>query len=65
MLDFVDKIVPRIIQERLQQLAQEELTESQCDFWKGQRCSDMVFTIGQLVELSEENVSKSFLVSTI
>ena len=49
-----------IIQERLQKLA--ELPESQCGFRKGGICSDMVFTIRQLVEKSWEQRSKSFLV---
>ena len=35
LLDVVGKVVARIIQERLQDLAEEELPESQCGFRKG------------------------------
>ena len=50
ILDVVGKLNVRIIQERLQTLAEEELPESQCGFRKGRGCSDMDFTIRQLVE---------------
>lgn len=61
LLDVVGKIVARVIQERLQQLAEEELPESQCGFRKGRRCTDMIFTVRQLVEKSWEHKAKSFL----
>ena len=62
LLDVVGKVIVRIIQERLQKLAEEELPESQCGFRKGRSCSDVVFTVRQLVEKSWEHRSKSFLV---
>ena len=55
----VGKVVARIIQERLQDLAEEELLESQCGFRKGRGCSD-IFTVRQLVEKSREHRAKSF-----
>ena len=45
LLDVVGKVVARIIQERLQDLAEEELPESQCGFRNGQGCSDMIFAV--------------------
>ena len=62
LLDVVGKVVARIIQERLQSLAEEELPESQCGFRKGRGCSDMIFTVRHLVEKSWEHRAKSFLV---
>ena len=40
LLDAVGKLTVRIIQERLQTLAEEELPESRCGFRKGRGCSD-------------------------
>ena len=62
LLDTVGKVAARIIQERLQALAEEELPESQCGFRKRRGCSDMIFTVRQLVEKSWEHRAKSFLV---
>ena len=60
LLDVVGKVVARILQERLQQVAEEELPESQCGFRKGRGCTDMIFTIRQLVEKAIEHQSKQF-----
>ena len=35
MLDVVGKVMARILQERLQRMAEEDLPESQCGFGKG------------------------------
>ena len=51
----------RILQERLQQVAEAELPESQCGFRKGRGCSDMTFSLRQLVEKSVEHRSKQFI----
>ena len=61
LLDVVGKLVARVLQERLQQLAEEVLPESQCGFRKGRGCTDMIFTVRQVVEKSWEHRSKSFL----
>ena len=51
----------RILQDRLQKLAEEELPESQCGFRKDCGCcSDMIFTVRQLVEKSWEHRAKMF-----
>ena len=60
-LDVVGKVVARILQERLQKLAEDELPESQCGFQAGRSCADMIFTVRQLVEKSWEHKSKAFL----
>jgi len=50
LLEVVGKVVARVIQARLQKVAEEELPESQCGFREGRGCSDMIFTVRQLVE---------------
>ena len=62
LLEVMGKVMARILQERLQQVAEDELPESQCGFRKGRGCSDMSFVIRQLVEKSMEHRSKQFLV---
>ena len=62
LLEVVGKVVARIIQARLQKLAEEELPESQCGFREGRGCSDMIFTVRQLVEKSIEHRSKQFII---
>ena len=52
----------RVIQARLQKVAEEELPESQCGFREGRGCSDMIFTVRQLVEKTIEHHSKQFLI---
>ena len=42
LLDVVGKVIARILQDRLQKLAEDELPESQCGFRKGRGCSDMI-----------------------
>ena len=44
MLDVVGKVVARILQERFQKLAEDELPESQCGFWTGGSCKDIIFS---------------------
>ena len=58
LLDVVGKVMARLLQERLQLVAEIELPESQCGFRKGRGCSDMTFTLRQLVEKSIEHQSK-------
>ena len=61
LLDVVGKVVARVLQVRLQKVAEEELPESQCGFRKARSCADMIFTVRQLVEKSWEHKSKVFL----
>ena len=49
----------RILQERLQSLAEDELPESQGDLRKRRSCVDIIFTVRQLVEKSLKHESKA------
>ena len=60
LLDVVGKVTARILQDRLQQLAKEELPDSQCSFRRGRDCSDMIFAVRQLVEKSWEHRARTF-----
>lgn len=60
LLDVVGKLVARVMQERLQKLAEDELPESQCGFRAGRSCADMIFTIRHLIEKSWEHRGKVF-----
>ncbi len=53
-------MVARVLQERLHKVAEDELPQSQCGFRKGRSCTDMIFTVRQLVEKSWEHTAKSF-----
>ena len=62
LLEVMGKVVARIIQGRVQKLAERELPESQCGFRKGRGCTDMVFTIRQLTEKASEHQAKQFFI---
>lgn len=57
LLDVVRKVVAQVLQERLQELAEDVLPESQCGFRKGRSCTDMIFT-GKLLK-SHGNIKLS------
>ena len=61
LLDVVGKVIARVLQDRLQRLAEEELLESQCGFRKGRGCTDMIFTVRQIAEKAWEHQAKVFL----
>ena len=61
LLDVVGKAAAKVLQGRLQQLAEEVLPESQCGFRRGRSCTDMVFFIRQLIEKSWEHKAKLFV----
>ena len=48
--NVVGKMFACVIQERLQQLAEEILPDSQCGLRKRRECTDMIFAAEQLVE---------------
>ena len=62
LLDVVGKLVARILQGRLQSLAERELPESQCGFRRGRGCTDMIFVVRQLAEKAVEHHTKQFFV---
>ena len=45
LLDVMGKVVAKVIQGRLQKLAERLLPECQCGFRRGRGCTDMVFTV--------------------
>ena len=55
LLDVAGKIFARILQERLQSIANNILPESQCGFRRGHGCVDMVFAAQQLLEKTREH----------
>ena len=61
LLDVCGKVFARILQDRLQVVAEKVLPESQCGFWKGRGCVDMVFAARQLVEKSREHDESLFV----
>ena len=62
LLEVVGKVVARVLQDRLQQLAEEELPESQCGFRKSRGCTDMMFTLRQVMEKAIEHRTKQFTI---
>ena len=60
MLDVVGKVFARIIQERLQVIAERTLPDSQCGFRKGRGCCDMLFVARQLLEKTREHHDTMF-----
>ena len=58
LLDVAGKLVARVVQNRLQVLAERELPESQCGFRRGRGCTDMIFMVWQLAEKAIEHQTK-------
>ena len=56
------KLAGRILQTRLQGLAECVLPESQCGFRVGRSCTDAIFSVRQLVEKTREHRAKLFCV---
>ena len=50
LLGVVGQLMARIVKERLEQIADRVLPESQSGFRKGRGCVDMIFVARQLVE---------------
>ena len=62
LLDVMGKVVARVIQWRLQKLAERVLPESQCGFRRGHGCTDMIFTVRQLTEKAIEHRARQYLI---
>ena len=60
LLDVVGKLFGRILQDKLQLIAERVLPESQCSFRKGRGGVDMIFTARQLFEKSREHDDPPF-----
>ena len=62
LLDVVGKLFARVIQDRLQELSEDVLPESQCGFRKGRGCVDMVFVARQLIEKAIEHDTPLYVI---
>lgn len=62
LLEVVGKIVGRLIQNRLQEFAEEVLPESQCGFRHGRSCTDQIFSLLQIMEKLHEHRSRTFII---
>ena len=64
LLEVIGKMVARVLQATLQMVAEEELPDLA---WlpQGRGCSDMIFTVCQLVEKLIEHRSKQFIFTSI
>ena len=58
---MVGKVFARIMQDRLQVIAERMLPESQCGFRKGRGCVDVIFAARQLIEKSREHADSLFV----
>ena len=61
-MDVVGKLVARIVQSRLQIVAEQKLPESQCGFRRGCDCTDMIFVVRQLAEKAVEHQATQYFV---
>ena len=61
LLDVVGKVIGRLIQNRLQGLAELELADAQCGFRQGRSCTDQIFSITQHIEKLYEHRTQGFL----
>ena len=62
LLDVIGKVVGRLVQNRLQDLAESELSDPQCGFRQGRSCTDQIFSVNQLIEKIYEHRAQGFLV---
>ena len=61
LLDVGGKLFAKVIQLRLQRVAERVLPDTQCGFRSGRGCTDMVFCARQLTEKAIEHNTKLFL----
>eukprot|EP00117_Sycon_ciliatum_P027914 scpid27779/ scgid3366/ Craniofacial development protein 2; p97 bucentaur protein len=61
LLDVVGKLFARMLQDRLEPLAEDWLPESQCGFRKGRGCIDMIFAARQVLEKAIEHQSDLYV----
>ena len=49
LLDVVGKVLARLVQNRLREVAEEILPEPQCGFRQSRGCTDMIFVVQQCI----------------
>ena len=57
LLAIADKVLAKIVLNRLKFISEEVLPESQCGFRQGRSISDMIFTLRQLQEKAAEHLT--------
>ena len=62
LLDVVGKVLARLVQNHLHEVAEEILPESQCGFRQSRGCIDMIFVVRQCIEKLYEHREKGFLI---
>ena len=62
LLAIAGKIMAKVIQSRLAQLAEEVLTESQCGFRRERSTIDMIFSLRQIQEKAIEQYQELYIV---
>ena len=62
LLEVVGKAAARVVQNRLQAIADRILPESQCGFRRQRSCVDMIFSVRQLEEKIIEHKTQGFFV---
>ena len=62
LLDVVEKLLARLVQNCLREVAEEILPESQCGFRQSRGCTDMIFVVRQCIEKLYEHREKRFLI---
>ena len=55
LLDVMGKLFARVLNNRLQLVVEEMISDSQCGFRAGRGCVDMIFCVRQLVEKAVEH----------
>jgi len=61
LLCIMGKLFGKVLQRRLQELAEGLLSDSQCSFSNGRGCVDLIFSARQLLEKTFEHQSKLFM----
>ena len=61
LLDIGGKVFAKVIQQRLQCVAERVLPDTQCGFRSGRGCADMIFCARQLIEKAREHNCKLFV----
>ncbi len=61
LLDICGKVFAKVIQQRLQTMAERVLPDTQCGFRSGRGCTDMIFCARKLIEKALEHNTKMFV----
>ena len=55
------KVLAKVIKMRLQEVVEEVIPDSQCGFRQGRGCVNMIFCVKQLVEMSVEHNTNTYI----